>query len=68
MSVERINREITFTCDSCPEELETGYEGFTDALQSLRQSNWTARQVRGEWVHTCAACNDPVSGFRDLGD
>lgn len=66
MSIDRASTGVWFNCDSCPEGLDTETHDFSEALAELRHARWTAKQVRGEWVHTCKACQDKVTGFFPL--
>jgi hypothetical protein len=48
------NGPITFECDTCQEELDTGDEDFTQALGLLREERWTIMKIGEDWFHFCS--------------
>lgn len=58
MSSERVAGSWSFTCDSCPEFIETEQRDFTDALGEAKAAGWIAYNVSGEWCHACPDCKD----------
>lgn len=51
-----VRGEIAFSCDGCPETLETGTLQARDAQRIRERSGWSAVMVRGEWQHLCEEC------------
>ena len=57
MSIEREGKLIVFVCDECGDQLETGAEDFAEALERMREANWTYRKDDvGQWEHYCSVC------------
>jgi len=75
MSIERqrYHNEVTFSCDNCYTEQETGEDNFHIALAQLKTDGWIVTKHRDEWVHFCSAdckkeyCKeDGASEFKDV--
>lgn len=45
---------ITFECDECGREMETGFHNLPEALNSVRGYGWTAKKIEDNWYHTCS--------------
>lgn len=58
MSLHReLNRDITYFCDHCSNELETGENDFVDAQIQLKSEDWRVyRGKDGDWYHKCRSC------------
>ncbi len=60
MSIQRSHYEgeITFVCDGCGDENDTGEDAFTDALEAMKADGWrNRRDLQGEWGHYCPDCD-----------
>lgn len=66
--IERISGigMIEFTCDACPEVLETDEYDFAEANAARKRAGWSAERVEYEWVHLCPACQERGDDFEDL--
>lgn len=49
---------ISFSCDSCPDGIETDTDEFDEAMDFLREQGWVARKSGNTWQHLCPACKD----------
>lgn len=56
MSLDRIAGRIVFTCDACPDALETDTRNFNEAREALRDAGWRTIPNGSEWEHFCPAC------------
>lgn len=56
MTIERVEMEIVFHCDHCPESVETGETEFTHAFKAVQREGWKAEKVGGGWEHSCPSC------------
>jgi hypothetical protein len=57
MSVHRIKEAVAFSCDECPETIETNERDFGDAWSYAQAAGWRAhRNADGEWEHQCQNC------------
>lgn len=57
MTAHRIHGKVAFSCDGCPESLETENVNFDVALSSLDNAEWTMMQVGRSWQHLCPECS-----------
>lgn len=55
----RIHGKHVFECDACGDSLETDTSDWREALQAMRDTDWQARQIGSDWIHTCNACKEP---------
>ena len=51
-----IIRRITFVCDDCGEEEETGTDDFSRARDHIRSLGWVTRKDGDEWLNFCGEC------------
>jgi predicted RNA-binding Zn-ribbon protein involved in translation (DUF1610 family) len=57
MTVHRIKDTIAFSCDECPETIDTNEHDFTAAWDHARALGWRAqRNVEGQFEHECPNC------------
>jgi hypothetical protein len=57
MTAHTVKSKIAFSCDDCPETLETDDEDFGCAWASARSLGWHARKnQQGKWEHECPDC------------
>lgn len=64
--IERTNGMIWFTCDACPEELDTGERDFAGANAERKRAGWSAEKVGEDWLHLCPDCQESGDDFEDL--
>lgn len=57
----KIHGKHTFECNSCGEVLSTDTADFAEALRTMREENWRAKQEAHGWVHTCFGCDDTAT-------
>ena len=48
--------DITFECDDCGDELDTGEDEFSEALRMFRDFGWLSHKDGEEWSHYCKGC------------
>jgi hypothetical protein len=60
MSTERLGDAISFICDDCDADLETGEEDFHDAVGVKKNSGWSSRKdpSNGDWDDLCPDCRE----------
>lgn len=58
MTLSYSKGDIVFSCDSCPEALDTGTSSFVAALNFLYRQGWKAFRSGEMWRHRCDACFD----------
>jgi len=58
MTMQRVKGFIAYSCDECPETVETGEEGDArEAWAEARGQGWVAfKDSKGNWVHHCPSC------------
>lgn len=56
MSAHRIKGEVSFSCDECPETLETEKTNFDAALRVLERAGWKLLRRNRQWENMCPAC------------
>lgn len=47
---------IVFSCDSCPEAIDTGTSSFAAARNFLHRQGWKAFKSGEMWRHRCDTC------------
>lgn len=46
-----------FSCDECPESIETGEDDFNEAKALITAAGWrTFKGPDGEWAQACPVC------------
>lgn len=55
MAVHNIKGSIAFSCDGCPEAIETETSDFNEARQEFRQAGWHSAKF-GTWMDYCPDC------------
>lgn len=60
----KIHGHHQFECDACSDTLATNTRDFAEALRIMRASDWRARQIGQDWVHTCFGCADEADHAR----
>jgi hypothetical protein len=66
---EGFDREITFYCDACSADEETGCTDFDDARACIKRKGWVIKKVGDEWCHFCGQeCANPrsLAGFTQV--
>jgi hypothetical protein len=62
MTAHTIKGTIAFSCDECPESIETNEQDFADAWNYARSLGWRAqRNARGHFEHECPSCAGSVT-------
>lgn len=56
MTLDYIRGDIYFSCDSCPETLETDTSNFHSARNVLFRNDWKAYKSGETWRHRCDTC------------
>jgi hypothetical protein len=57
MSAHVIHGEFSFSCDNCPETIETTKTDFREAYNFIVSRKWLASKDRsGKWHHYCEDC------------
>lgn len=56
MTLDRVEGQIVFYCDSCPEVLETETRDFDEARTIQHNARWKARRAGAGWEHSCPVC------------
>lgn len=58
MSTERLGDAISFICDDCEIDLDTGEEEFHEAVRAKKRNGWGGRlnPNNGEWDDLCPDC------------
>lgn len=56
MSFHRIYGDISWSCDECPETLETERRNFDASLRVLEKEGWKLIRRSGEWQNLCPEC------------
>jgi hypothetical protein len=56
----KIGTEIVFECDECGDNLETGTNDWDEALDYMRDNDWTAQKIDDVWCHFCFGCDQSV--------
>lgn len=61
--------EISFSCDYCNDELETGERDFADAVNEMHDDDWYAvKDKDGVWIHFCTeSCKKQFELKKDFG-
>lgn len=47
---------IVFTCDKCPETLETEHDEWDTAWPVAKEAGWRAFRLGKDWRHSCPDC------------
>lgn len=60
MTISRECGIIVFQCDGkrCPEIFDSGERDFNIALEDFKKTDWTIRNINGEWFHICPDCQE----------
>lgn len=60
MTVERQYGVVNFCCDGkrCAQVYETEHNNFMEALEELKEADWSVRNIKGEWLHVCPDCQE----------
>lgn len=59
--MDRDGKRSVLSCDKCPEAIEARTdEDFKDFWARAKRLGWTARQIKGEWLHGCPDCGAPA--------
>jgi predicted RNA-binding Zn-ribbon protein involved in translation (DUF1610 family) len=62
MTVHRIKEAIAFSCDECPETIETDERDFSDAWLRAQALGWRAhRNSEGQFEHQCPNCAEMIN-------
>lgn len=56
MSFQRDGRNgpITFECDNCQGDHDTGEDDFREALAQAKSEGWWIKKIGDEWKHFCS--------------
>lgn len=58
MTLSYCKGDIIFSCDSCPDAIETGTSNFEAARNVLYRQGWKAYKSGETWRHRCDTCLD----------
>lgn len=50
---DKHNGQITFECDECGGDCDTGEDDFMAALEQIKSEGWIIKKIGGDWLHFC---------------
>lgn len=56
MTVERVDGEVVFHCDRCPEFVETATRDFHVGVEAAKRAGWRFDRDGEQWNHICPSC------------
>lgn len=66
MTLSYSKGDIVFSCDSCPEAVDTGTSSFEAARNFLYRAGWKTYKAGDVWRHRCDNCLEKPRKRQDV--